>query len=113
VSGITGYTGDVLTIRGVKAHPVQIERLLNGIFEAISPRFLVHLYKENHLDMVEIWLEMTDTIFSDEMKILDNTLRKLRQQIFQILGLQVMIKLIEASTFDHYALPSCGVVDDR
>ena len=113
VSGITGYTGDVLTIRGVKAHPVQIERILNGIFEAISPRFLVHLYKENHLDMVEIWLEMTDTIFSDEMKILDNTLRKLRQQIFQILGLQVMIKLIEASTFDQYALPSCGVVDDR
>ena len=113
ISGITGRTGEVLTIRGVKAHPVQLERILKGASEDTSPRFLIHLYKENYLDMVEIWLEMADNIFSDEVKVVENALRKLRQQIFQILGFDVTIKLMEASTLDQYGLPTGGVIDDR
>ena len=113
MSGITGRTGEVLTIRGVKAHPAQIERILEGAPEDTSPRFLIHLYKENYLDMVEIWLEIADNIFSDEVKVVENALRKLRQQIFQILGFDVTIKLMEASTLDQYALPTGGVIDDR
>ncbi|MDY6954802.1 MAG: AMP-binding protein, partial [Thermodesulfobacteriota bacterium] len=113
MSGITGRTGEVLTLRGVKAHPVQIERILKGLGEGASPRFVIHLYKEDYLDMVEIWLEIADHLFSDEVKVVENTLRKLRQQLFQTLGLDVTIKLMEASTLDQYALPTGGVIDDR
>ena len=113
MSGITGHTGEVLTIRGVKVHPAQIERILKGISEETSPRFLIHLYKESHLDMVAILLEISDALFSDEMKDLENALRALRQQMFQILGLEVTIKLVEASTLDEYGLPSGAVVDHR
>ena len=113
MSQITGRTGEVLTIRGVKVHPVQIERILKGAREDKSPRFLLHLYKENYLDMVEIWLQMGDNIFSDEVKMVENTLRRLRQRIFQTLGLDVTIKLMEPSTLDQYAVPTGGVIDDR
>jgi len=113
MSGITGHTGEVLTIRGVKVHPAQIERILRGISEEASPRFLIHLYKESHLDMVEILLEITDTVFSDEVKVVENTLRTLREQMFHILGLEVSIKLVEASTLDDYGLAPGAVVDDR
>jgi phenylacetate-CoA ligase len=113
MSGITGHTGEVLTIRGVKAHPVQIEQILRGISEDASPRFLIHLYKENYLDMVEIWLEIADNIFSDEIKVVEKALKDLRQQMFQILGLEVTIKLVEARTLDQYGLPSGGVIDNR
>lgn len=113
MSEIRGHTGEVLTIRGVKVHPVQIERILKGISQNLSPRFLIHLYKENYQDTVEIWLATHDAFFSDEVKVLENTLRQLRKQIFQILGLQVTIKLVEASTLEQYGKPSGGVIDDR
>ncbi len=113
MSEITGYTGEVLTIRGVKVHPGQIERILKGISQDVSPRFLIRLYKENYQDTVEIWLATDDAFFSDEVKVLENTLRELRKQIFQILGLQVTIKLVEASTIAQYGKPSGGVIDDR
>jgi len=113
MTGITGYTGEVLTIRGVKVHPAQIERILKGISEGGSPRFLLHLFKEKHLDMIEIWLEMTDAIFSDEVKVVEKMLTRLRQQMFQILGLEATIKLMEASTLDDYGAPPGGVIDDR
>jgi phenylacetate-CoA ligase len=113
MTGITGHTGEVLTIRGVKVHPAQIERILKGISGASSPRFLIHLFKEKHLDMIEIWLEITDAIFSDEVKVVENALTQLRQQMFQMLGLEATIKLMEASTLNEYAAPSGGVIDDR
>jgi phenylacetate-CoA ligase len=113
MSNVTGNTGKVLTIRGVKVHPAQIERVLKGISEDFSPRFLIHLYKEDYQDTVEIWLAINDAIFWDEVKVFQNTLRQLQEQMFQVLGLQVTIKLVEASTLEQYAEPSGGVIDDR
>jgi phenylacetate-CoA ligase len=112
MSGITGHTGEVLTIRGVKVHPAQIERILEGVAEGFHPRFLIHLYQESHQDMVEIWLAVNDAFFSDEMKVIDNAIKELRKQIFQTLGLQAAIRLMEDSTLDEYAI-SGGVIDDR
>ena len=56
---------------------------------------------------------MTDAIFSDEVKVVEKALTRLRQQMFQMLGLEATIKLMEASTLDQYAAPSGGVIDDR
>lgn len=113
MSGITGHAGKVLTIRGVKVHPAQIERIISGLAEGFSPCFLIHLYKENHQDMIEIWLEINNIIFSDEVKVLEGWLKQVRRQVFEILGLQVTIKLLEAATINQYAMPSGGVIDDR
>jgi len=113
MSGITGHTGEVLTIRGVKVHPAQIDRIIKGAIKGFSSRFLIHLYKESHLDMTEIWLEMNDALFSDEMKVLDATLKYLREQILEILGLHVTIRLVEAETIGEYEKPSGGVIDER
>ncbi len=113
ISGISGYTGEVLTIRGIKVHSAQVKRILEGPAEDSSAHFLIHLYKEHHQDMVEIWLAMNNVFFSDEMKVIENALRQLRKQIFQLLGLQVGLRLMEASTLESYGVPSGGVIDDR
>lgn len=113
LSGIKGHIGDVLTIRGVKVHPTQIDRIINGVEEAFSPRFLIHLYKESHLDMTEIWLEVNDTVFSDEVKVLEATLKRLREQILEMLGLHVSIRLVEAETVKEYAAKARGGVFDE
>jgi phenylacetate-CoA ligase len=113
MSGITGHTGEVLTIRGVKVHPAQIDRIIKGLFQGFSPRFLIHLYKESYQDVTEIWLEMNDTVFSDEVKILEGTLKHLREQVLEMLGLHVTIRLVEAETIEQYTKASGGVLDER
>jgi len=113
MSGITGHTGEVVTIRGVKVHPAQIDRIIKGLFQGFSPRFLIHLYKESYQDMTEIWLEMNEAIFSDEVKILEGTLKHLREQVLEMLGLHVTIRLVEAETIEQYAKASGGVLDER
>lgn len=113
ISTVSGYTGEVLTIRGVKVHPAQIRQILAAHSGISSPRFLIHLYKESHQDMVEIWLETTELIFSDEVKEIEATLKRLRKAMLQLLGLTTSIRLTEAATLDRFGLPSGGVIDDR
>ncbi|MBW1859569.1 MAG: AMP-binding protein [Deltaproteobacteria bacterium] len=113
MSGITGYSGEVLTIRGVKVHPAQIGRIIDRIAQNFSPRFLIHLYRENYQDMIEIWLEVNDAVFSDEVKVLEGMLRHLGEQILEILGLHTTIRLVEAETIEQHLARSGGVVDDR
>ncbi len=113
MSGITGHTGEVLTIRGVKVHPAQVKRVILEIAEDLSACYLIRLCKEKHQDMVEVWIGMSDASFSDEVKIIENTLKQLRQRIFQTLGLQASIRLMETSTIRRCDASCRGVVDDR
>jgi len=113
MSGTTGYTGEVLTVRGVKVHPAQVGRIIDRIAQDFSPRFLIHVYRENYEDMIEIWLEVNDAVFSDEVKVLEGMLRHLGEQILQILGLHVTIRLVEAETIEQQLARSGGVLDDR
>jgi phenylacetate-CoA ligase len=113
MSGIAGHTGEVLTVRGVKVHPAQIGRIIDHIARDFSPRFLIHLYRENYEDMIEIWLEVNDAVFSDEVKILEGMLRRLGEQILEMLGLYITVRLVEAETIDQQLARSGGVLDDR
>jgi hypothetical protein len=63
--------------------------------------------------MVEVWLEVTETAFFDEMKEMVLILTKMRKQFFRMLGIEVTIKMMEAASLDAYGLPSGGVIDDR
>ena len=115
ISPITGYTGDVLTIRGVKVHPLQIEEILKTQMASSNgpPRFVVHLYKENHLDMVEVLLEITESAFSDEVKEVEHLLTNLRNSLFRMLGIEATIRMVERTTLEGYGLASGGVIDER
>ncbi|MBW2107885.1 MAG: AMP-binding protein [Deltaproteobacteria bacterium] len=113
ISTVSGHVGNILTIRGVKTHPTQIAQILAADPKTASSRFLIHLYKENHLDMVEIWLEMTPLLFSDEVKNIEQVLKRLRKHLFQRLGLEATIRLVESLTFDLEDIGPGGVVDHR
>jgi phenylacetate-CoA ligase len=113
ISEISGQTGDVLTIRGVKVDPDQIRRTIDGIAEDYSPRFLIRLYREKQLDIIALLLEVNDSVFSDEIKILEKTLNDLKYQLLRTLGVPVRIRLVEISTIEEYGKPSGGVIDER
>ncbi len=59
IAKITGRSDDMLIIRGVNVFPSQIEEIVCGI-EGLSPHYLIHLEKDNHLDRITIEVELRD-----------------------------------------------------
>jgi phenylacetate-CoA ligase len=113
ISQIQGQCGEVLTVRGVKVNAAQIQRIVHGIAEGYSPRFLIHLYRQNELDIIALWLEVNESVFSDEIKILEGMLNDLKYQLLRSLGVPVRIKLVEASTIEEHSKTTGGVIDER
>ena len=67
MSRMLGRTDDMLIIRGVNVFPSQIESVLLAIGET-EPHYQIIVDRENNLDDLEIWVEVSEGIFSDEMQ---------------------------------------------
>lgn len=62
MSRVKGRIDDMLIIRGVNVFPSEIEHYLIQIDE-LSPHYQVHLKREKNLDIVELHVEITETVF--------------------------------------------------
>ena len=60
----------MLIIRGVNVFPSQIEHVLMSI-EGVEPHYQIIVDREGALDVMEVQVEVSEHIFSDEVKILD------------------------------------------
>ena len=54
---VTGRSDDMLIIRGVNVFPTQIEALILGQ-EPLSPHYVLELRRENHLDGLDVVVEV-------------------------------------------------------
>ena len=99
MSRVTGRSDDMLVIRGVNVFPSQIESVLLDV-EGIEPHYLIvvdrqHAFTSHEL---EIWVEVSENLFSDEMQKMGNLERKLRTELDSVLGISVQVKLVEPKT---------------
>ena len=94
---ITGRTDDMIIIRGVNVFPTQIESVLLEMGET-EPHYMLYVKREGNLDVLEIWVEVSDKMFSDQVKGLENLGRRIRHQIESVLGISAAVKLVEPKT---------------
>lgn len=109
---VTGRTDDMLIIRGVNVFPSQIESVLLEIGET-EPHYLLVVDRHGNLDDLEIWVEVSEKMFSDEVRRLEQLERKLRQEIQSILGISAKIKLVEPKTIPRSEGKAKRVIDKR
>jgi len=110
---VTGRSDDMLIIRGVNVFPSQIEGVLMGI-EGTSPHYLLVVdRKYGKLDQLEVWVEVSPDLFSDEMKRLEAVEAKVRAEIESVLGLSVRVKLVEPKSIPRSEGKAKRVVDRR
>ena len=64
MSRILGRADDMLIVRGVNVFPSQIESALLNI-EHIAPHYCIVLTREEHLDVMEVQVEVTDDFFRE------------------------------------------------
>ncbi|MCX7923231.1 MAG: phenylacetate--CoA ligase [Clostridia bacterium] len=109
---VSGRTDDMLIIRGVNVFPSQIESVLLEIGET-APHYLLIVDRKDNLDMLEIWVEMTQSMFSDEVKRLEDIERKIRKEIEGTLGITAKVKLVEPKTIERSEGKAKRVIDKR
>jgi phenylacetate-CoA ligase len=108
-----GRTDDMLIIRGVNVFPSQIEQALIEI-EGTEPQYLIIITRENHLDEVELQVEVKKELFSDETRGLERLRSRIEQTLKSKLQISIKVKLVEPKTL---ARPEVGkvkrVIDNR
>jgi len=109
---VSGRTDDMLIIRGVNVFPSQIESVLMEI-EGTEPHYQIIVDRKKGLDQLEIWVEVSESIFFDEMRILHRFEEEIKEKIETAIGLSARIKLVEPKTLERTAGKAKRVVDRR
>ena len=109
---ITGRTDDMLIVRGVNVFPSQIESVLLEL-EGVEPHYLIYLRREGALDDMEIHVEVSEKVFSDEVKKLEALERKIQKEIQSTLGISARVKLVEPKSIERSMGKTKHVIDER
>ncbi len=112
MSKVHGRTDDMLIVRGVNVFPTQIESVLLSV-EGVEPHYQIIVDRERHMDDLEIWVEVSEAVFSDEMRSLEELERRVRAEMDSILGIAARVKLVEPRTITRTEGKARRVVDRR
>ncbi len=112
MSKVTGRSDDMLIIRGVNVFPSQIESVLLEIGET-APHYLLIVDRVGNLDTLEILVEMTQGLFSDEVKKLEQIEGMIKKEIESTLGINAKVRLVEPKTIERSEGKAKRVIDRR
>lgn len=109
---ITGRTDDMLKIRGVAVFPSQIEKALLKM-DGLEPHYQIIATRPQHLDELEVQVETSSHLFSDEVKELVGIKKKIEDYIHNEIGLRVKVTLVEPKTLPRSEGKAVRVIDKR
>lgn len=109
---VTGRTDDMLIIRGVNVFPSQVEHVLMGV-EGVEPHYQIVVEREGNLDTMQLLVEVSEDLFSDEIRFLENMSKKIQVDIKDYLGVTCTVKLVEPKTIQRSEGKAQRVIDRR
>jgi phenylacetate-CoA ligase len=109
---ITGRTDDMLKIRGVMVFPSQIEKALLEI-KGVEPHYQIIVTRPHLLDELEIKVETSKKIFSDEIRHLEEIRNRIERHIESAVGLRVKVTLVEPKSLPRSEGKAKRVIDTR
>lgn len=113
MSKISGRTDDMLIIRGVNVFPSQIEQVL-GEVEGTVPHYQLVVDREpGKMDRVELWVEVREEVFSDEVRKLESLQARVLKELESMLGLSIDVRLVEPKSIARSEGKAKRVVDRR
>ena len=109
---ITGRSDDMLKIRGVIVFPSQIERALLKI-KGLEPHYQIVVTRPEFLDELEVQVEASPELFSDEVKHVEKAKRMIEKHIHSEIGLRVNVTLVEPGSLPRSEGKAIRVIDKR
>lgn len=112
INRIGRRSDDMFIIRGVNVFPSQIETALLRAEKAL-PHYQIVLDRKNHLDTVEVKVEVSRDMMSDSMSDMDSLNKRFSHSIEQILGISVLVTLCEPDSLPRSEGKAKRVIDNR
>jgi phenylacetate-CoA ligase len=112
MENLSGRSDDMLIIRGVNVFPSQIEEVLLKVPE-IGAHYEIMVDRKNHLDIMEIKVELADESLLDSYAMLGKLEHKIKSGLRVVLGLDAMIKLVAPRSLQRFEGKAKRVTDLR
>jgi len=109
---VTGRTDDMLIIRGVNVFPSQVESVLLEFGET-EPHYMIEVYRKGELDTMEIKVELSENMFSDTIRNLEELENRIRSKILSVLNISARIKFVESKSLPRSEGKAQRVLDHR
>jgi phenylacetate-CoA ligase len=103
---------DMVIIRGVNVFPSQVETALLAV-EGTLPHYQIVLTREKGLDEMEVKVEVTPEVFSDQVRALEALQHKLTQSLDHTLGIRARVTLVGPRTIQRSEGKAKRVIDER
>lgn len=109
-----GRSDDMLIIRGVNVFPSQIEEVLIEVGGGnITPNYLITIDRVNNTDTFDLDVEMSEQLFSDDVKSIAKVENAIKEKLRSILGLGVNVHLVNPKTITRSEGKAKRVIDNR
>ncbi|MBE6973036.1 MAG: phenylacetate--CoA ligase [Ruminococcaceae bacterium] len=106
-----GRSDDMLIIRGVNVFPSQIETVLLNHGYAANYQIIVD--RVNHSDTLEVRVEMTPEMFTDNLGAIDKRQKQLVEGLRSMLGLSAKVSLVAPKSIVRSEGKAVRIIDKR
>lgn len=110
---VYGRTDDMIIIRGVNIFPSQIETVLMNAGEGIEPHYQIIIDRIDSVDIIEIQVEISEKVFSDEVRVLERLRKRIEQDMQSMLGISAKITLVSPNSLPRSEGKAKRVTDKR
>ncbi len=109
-----GRSDDMMIIRGVNVFPSQIEEVLLKVSGGdITPNYQIIVDRVNNTDTLDINVEMSSSIFADDIKTIQSIERKIVEKLRSVLGIGAKVHLVNPKSIERSEGKAKRVIDNR
>lgn len=112
ISRIVGRTDEVVIVKGVNIFPQRVGQILAAI-QGETPIYQLVVTREGHQDILEIRVEVRESIFFDRMVAQRQLVNQLSRKLAQGIGVSPRVRLVEPNSISREEETSPLVVDRR
>ena len=110
----SGRSDDMLIIRGVNVFPSQIEEVLIKVSEGdITPNYQIIVDRVNNNDTLDVNVEMSETMFTDEIEAVEKVEKKITEMLRSTLGIGAKVHLVNPKSIARSEGKAKRVIDNR
>ncbi len=109
-----GRSDDMMIIRGVNVFPSQIEEVLLKVNDGqITPNYQIIVDRVNNTDTLDVNVEMSETMFADDVKSIERVERLITEKLRAMLGIGAKVHLVNPKTIERSEGKAKRVIDRR
>lgn len=109
---VLGRSDDMVIIRGVNVFPSMVESVLLNI-PGVEPHYLLVVDRKGTLDVLEVQVEVSEQVFSDEVRKLEELGATISRELESALGIGVKVRLVEPKSIERSEGKARRVIDKR